>query len=137
MFSRRIVFYAPNKATAIVCVTGKKSGYFDYLTVFPESRRKGFCTSLLAFIFTCLEFRPDIDIRNQSLVMKRIAVRFGYVKKGVSDRFRYCNRWINKNSGIAPILSHQLVMLRKRNFYSRNKTELIYIKFIEQNKELK
>jgi hypothetical protein len=102
--------------------------FFDFVHTQIEHRRKGFCTSLLYFVLSRLPSNPELDIRIQATVMKRIASFYGYRKVGVSDRFRHCERWVRTgfHNGFTPWYDARI--LRKTCYQSKHRsTTVLYL----------
>jgi hypothetical protein len=100
---RSITFYVPQVAVCRVDFPDSGRPYFRHIETWVRHRRKGYCTSLVSFVFEYTGLPPEMDIRNQSTVMKHVAFSLGYDRVGVSERFGYCSRWV-RNSNIVNIV---------------------------------
>lgn len=62
----------------------RQNPYFDFINTEIGYRRRGFCTSLLYYVLSNSNPSPELDIRKQATVMKRIATLYGYLSSGVA-----------------------------------------------------
>ena len=108
--------------------------YFSHIETFKPFRRKGYCTSLLYFVLGTSRAKIQMDIRYQSIVMKRIASSFGYVKKGMSRRFQFCELWekVSVDHNLIPL--HKIQVIGKKLWYRKNEetSQLLFVRFVSK-----
>ncbi len=126
---KRIIFYVPAMAICRVEFPNPGRPYFGHIETWAQYRRRGCCTSLLSFVLEYLGFAPEMDIRNQSTVMKRVALSVGYERVGVSKRFRYCSDWVREADSVEVVPRHNVCVVARREFWSeKGTTLLLYLK---------
>jgi hypothetical protein len=121
-------YIVPRITMCRIIENNQQNHFFDFIHTEYGCRRKGFCTSLLCFVLSRLTTSPELDIRKQATVMKRIATLYGYEKIGRSDRYEHCEKWIRTSyrNGFHPW--YNVRILKERNFTSRHRqTSVLYL----------
>ena len=85
---------------AVARLTHEPEGrvFFDYMAVDRRHRKNGICTEFVKFSAQHFSLWPELDIRVQSKVAQRVAIKLGYKKIGRSERYLGCELWVRENS---------------------------------------
>jgi GNAT superfamily N-acetyltransferase len=125
---RRITLLIPARATAQVRKPEGGPGFFHWLYVEPNYRRRGYGIELMRFAIHYMKEYLQMDIRNRAKSCQRNAGRLGYKRTGrTSDRYLGCELWTKKgNRSHLPV--SQLRLLNVVQYRRKNgQTEVLYL----------
>jgi GNAT superfamily N-acetyltransferase len=125
---RRVTILIPSRASAQVRKSKGQPGFFHWLYVEPNCRRRGYGIELMRFAIHHMEEYLQMDIRNRAKSCQRNAVRLGYKNTGcASNRYLGCDLWTKKGKHSQLPVS-QLRLLNVVHYDRKDgNTEVIYL----------
>lgn len=124
----RITFLIPARARCQIRKAEGQPGFFHWLYVEPNYRRRGYGIELMRFAINYMKEYLEMDILKRAKSCQRNAGRLGYKRTGrASDKYLDCELWIKKgNRSQLPVSRLQVL---KVVLYHRetSKTEVLYL----------
>lgn len=127
---RRHVLMFRTVGYARIIELAKQKHYFDSMFVREGYRRKGIATALFRFAISHFGRYPELDIRWQSRVAQRIALKHGYRQVGKSERYSHCNTWRHPNEDRIEMESILTIIGQRLHEGGDRHTTIYYLEFL-------